>query len=95
MCDNEAVVSVIRTGSCKECHMAHMLRCLFFLEARFGFVVVAAHVPGSFNTWADALSHNHLDVLHSLAPYASSTPMQVPTAVVEGLSHTCTWISPS
>ena len=95
MCDNEAVVSVIRTGSCKEGHMAHMLRCLFFLEARFGFVVVSAHVPGSFNTWADALSRNHLDVFHSLAPQASPTPIHVPSAVVEGLSHTRSWISPS
>ena len=64
MCDNEAVVSVIRTGSCKEGHMAHMLRCLFFVEARFGFAVVSAHVPGSVNTWADALPRNHLDVFY-------------------------------
>ena len=75
--------------------MAHMLRCLFFLEARFGFVVVAAHVPGSLNTWADALSRNYLDVFHPLAPQACSSPIQVPAAVVRGLSHTCTWISPS
>ena len=93
MSDNEAVVSVIRTGSCEEGHMAHMLRCLFFLEARFGFAVLAAHVPGSLNTWADAMSRNHLDVFNSLDPQASSTPIQVPTAVVEGLSHTHTWIS--
>ena len=38
MCDNEAVVSVIRRGSGKDIHMVHMLRCLFFLEARFGRV---------------------------------------------------------
>ena len=93
MCDNEAVVSVIRAGSCKEGHMAHMLRCSFFLEARFGFAVVAAHVPGSFNIRADALSRNYLDVFHSLAPQASSTPIQVPAAVVEGLAHTHTSIS--
>ena len=95
MCDNEAVVSVIRTGSCKEGHMAHMLRCLFILEARFGFAVVSAHVyvPGSVNTWADALSRYHLDVFHS--PQASPTPIHVPSAVVEGLSHMCSWISPS
>ena len=57
------------------------------MEARFGFAVVTAHVPGSFNTWADELSRNHLDVFHSLAPYASSAPIQVPTAVVEGFLH--------
>ena len=73
--------------------MAHMLRCLCFLDAKFGFAVVPAHVPGSFNTWADALSRSHLDVFHSSAPRVSSTPIQVPTAVVEGLSRTHTWIS--
>ena len=29
-CDNQAVVSVIRDGYCKDPAMSHMLRCLFF-----------------------------------------------------------------
>ena len=66
MCENEAVVSFIMTKSGKEGQMAHMLRCLFFLEASFGFAVVVAHVPGSLNAWVDAFSCNHLDVFRTL-----------------------------
>ena len=66
MCKNEAVVSFIMTKSGKEGQMAHMLRCLFFLEASFGFAVVVAHVPGSLNAWVDAFSCNHLDVFRTL-----------------------------
>ena len=36
-----------------------LVRYLFFLEARFGFELVAAHLPGRVNMLAYDLSRNH------------------------------------
>ncbi len=62
--DSAAVVSVINTGAAKDTLLAHLLRCLFFLEAKYLFQAVAAHVPGVQNTLADGLSRDHM--LYSL-----------------------------
>ena len=59
-CDNNTVVMVIKHGYTKEKHMAHLLWCLFFLEAKFNVTLVTTHVPGAKNLVADALSHNRL-----------------------------------
>ena len=59
-CDNESVVAVVRGGYCKDPSLAHMLRCLFFLEAKFDVVLTAAHVPGAENGVADSISRNNL-----------------------------------
>ena len=59
-CDNKAVVMVIRHGYTKEKHMAHLLQCLLFIEARLNVTLVATHVPGAENPVADALSRNRL-----------------------------------
>ena len=60
--DNEAVVAVLQTGSVKDKKLAHMLSCLSFLEAKFQFTTVAAHIAGAINVRADALSRNHNNV---------------------------------
>ena len=84
-CDNMAVVSVLSSGYCKERFMSHMLRCLFFLEARHDFSIVAKHVPGINNRPADALSRNELPVFLQLIPSALPAPTPLPPKVVEGL----------
>ena len=53
-------MAVLQSGSAKDKKLAHMLRCLFFLEAKFQFTIVAAHIPGAINVRADALSRNHI-----------------------------------
>ena len=45
-CDNQGVVAAVRGGYGKVPAMAHMLRCLFFREAKFGFGLSAVHVSG-------------------------------------------------
>ena len=93
-CDNEAVVVILQLGSAKDKKLAHMLRCLFFLEAKFQFTMVAAHIPGAINVRADALSRNHLDVFFASSPQACSTPQAVPQDLVWGLIHPQAWTSP-
>ena len=56
LCDNEAVVADINSRSCKDGDMLYLLHSLFFFEAEFQFSLVVAHIPGSLNTLADALS---------------------------------------
>ena len=60
-CDNQGVVAAVRGGYCKDPAMAHMLRCLFFREAKFGFSLSAVHVSEKDNGAADAISRNKLD----------------------------------
>lgn len=76
--------------------MAHMLRCLLFLEARFEIMLMTSHVAGVDNGAADAISRNKLDVFFNLVPQASQAASPVPPGLVAPLvSHdhwTCsTW----
>ena len=67
-CDNEAVVASIKGGYCRDPGMAHMLRYLFYLEARFDILLTATHVAGVDNKAADAISRNKLDVFLISSP---------------------------
>ena len=84
-CDNQAVVDAIKGGYCRDPAMAHMLRCLFYLEARHEIRLIAVHVPGVQNGAADAISRNKLKTFFSLVPQAQPEPQQYPQALVEGL----------
>ena len=59
-CDNESVVAMIRGGYCKDPSLAHMLRCLVFLEVKFDMVLTEVHVPGVQSWVADSISRNNL-----------------------------------
>lgn len=69
-CDNQSVVAAVWGGYCKDPAMAHLLRCLFFLEVKFGFSLSAVHVSGKDNGAADAISRNKLDTFFNLVPQA-------------------------
>ena len=92
-CDNAAVVSIIKGGYCKDQHMAHMLRCLFFLEAKFQFTSISVHIPGVANTIADALSRNNMTSFYSLAPQAYPSPILIPHSTINGLIAERPWTS--
>ena len=90
-CDNLAVVSAIRGGYCKDPSMAQMLRCLFFLEAKFNLTLSAAHVPGVGNGPADGLSRNKLNAFFDLLPQAQASPSLVPKELVNRLAVRENW----
>ena len=90
-CDNQAVVSAINGGYCREQGMAHLLRCLFYLEAKFNFVLTSVHVPGVENGAADAVSRNKLDVFFASVPQACRVSCQVPARVVSALVEHENW----
>ena len=84
-CDNQSVVCVINSGSSKDPVLMQLLRCLFFVEAKFDCQVVARHTPGSENGLADALSRNRLSAFFSSHSQANSHPTRIPDNLVNGL----------
>ena len=52
----------LRGGYCREKMMAHLLRCLFFLEEQHDLTLTAEYIRESDNGAADAISRNQLDV---------------------------------
>ena len=102
-CDNEAVVTCLNdSGSASETHLAHLLRCLFFIQAQFKFEFRAKHIAGKRNTAADALSRNKLSQFFSLRSQDKNPPQaqlppptRVPPALINLLSdNSLTWTSP-
>ena len=93
-CDNQAVVAAIKGGYCKDPAMAHMLRCLFFLEASFNISLSAVHVPGVDNGAADSVSRNQLERFFSLCPQARREATEIPGDLVGGLVIQEPWTSP-
>ena len=71
-CDNEAVVVVITTRTAHDKRIMQLLRCLFFLEARFDCHLLASHIPGIHNELTDHLSRNRASVFLQRAPSATS-----------------------
>ena len=93
--DNMAVVSALTRRSAKDPRLAHLLRCLFFFEAHFGFEHEASHVPGVDNGAADALSRDRLTVFFSLLPQAPRQASPPPRSLVSLLlDANLTWTSP-
>ena len=59
-----------------------LLRSLHFFLAHWEIRLTASHIPGKFNTLADALSCNHMQIFNMQAPAATHNP---PTVLLETL----------
>lgn len=92
-CDNEGVVAAVKGGYCKDPTLAHMLRCLFFLEAKFDVLLSAKHIPGVENATADSISRNNLPLFFNLLPQAHRVPAYVPRGLVHHLTIDSPWTS--
>lgn len=84
-CDNDAVVAVINSGYSREPFLMHLLRCNFFISAKFDFTLTAAHIPGRHNTLADAISRDNAALFLSLSPQADPAPIEVPQDLITKL----------
>ena len=95
LCDNQPAVHAVCKRSCRDQGMMHLIRCLFFLEAWFGFELVAMHLPGRDNMLADDLSRNRLSAFLSKVPSAERAPTPVPPELPELLLDHGGWMSPT
>ena len=91
-CDNEAMVGVLQSGSAKDRHMAHFLRWLYFVQAKYQFSIRGKHIPGVQNPITDALSRNRMQVFLNLLQ-AQSRPTNVPPSILKELTDTKQWTS--
>ena len=89
-------LSVINTSCCKESYLAHMMRCLFFIEAKFNFIITAKHITGKSNTNVDNLSRGDSQSFLSSHPQASRLPTPLEPGLINSLTVvTPDWMSPS
>ena len=94
-CDNIGAVELVNSGHSKVAQIMHLLRCLFFIRARFQVELWAVHVPGVENSLADAISCNNLSLLFSQIPDLPREPSPIPPTLVSLLlSQHLNWTLP-
>ena len=82
-CDKVVAVSAVQFCSCRQQHIMHLLRCLFFIEARCDFQLICVHIPGHQNDCADDLSRNCLPSFIAKVTEAHPLPSPVPPTLLE------------
>ena len=80
--DNVAAVAAINHQTSPVKEVAHLLRCLAFIMARFNVRLQAAYIPGMLNDIADALSRNNMSTFFSLVPQADKHPLIIPSSLI-------------
>ena len=88
LCDNAAVVAILRSGTAKHPLVMHLMRCLSFFVAFYQLYLDARHLPGTCNEAADALSRDNLPFFMQLNPGAQSMATTIPDSLVHNLLHT-------
>ena len=92
-CDNDAVVAVMRSCSCKDPALMHLLRCLFFFEARFS-CKLSAVLFRVLNDRADDLSRNCLSSFSSKVQGTDRLSTPITASLLKLLeSSTLDWTS--
>ena len=77
---------IVNSRYAKDPLLAHMLRSVFFITAKYNFDIIAIHTPGKLNTIADTISRNNISLFRSQVPQAAPQPIPIPNQLVEGLS---------
>ena len=67
-CNNQAVVKIISSRSCRDQNLMHLLQCLLH-GGNFQFELIATHIAGVHNGLADDLSCNRCSPFLSKAPW--------------------------
>ena len=73
-CGNQVVVAGLRSRSCRDKAVMHLLRCLVFVEAHLGCYLRPEYINTRHNHLADDLSRNHLSSFLSKVPEADRQP---------------------
>ena len=96
LCDNAAVVAIIRSGSSKDPLAIQLVRSLFFFTAHFNMALWPEHIAGVTNIAADGLSCDNRETFFAQVPYALATPSRLPQELVDLLLLSRPdWTSPS
>ncbi len=82
LCDNAAVVAILRSGTSKHPQAMHLMICLFF-TASYQVYLVPKHLP--LNGAADSLSRGNLPSFFQQVPAARRHPTQIPPVLTQAL----------
>ena len=85
LCDNAAVVAIVKSGTSKDFLVMHLMRCLFFFTASYQLFLLPQHLPGKDNTAADHLSRDALSSFLQLIPHAKEPPTALSEALMAAL----------
>ena len=77
LCDNAAVVAILRSGRSRDRRVMHLMRSLFFFTAHHNIVLASRHIPGQNNGAADALSRNNSASFFTQVPGAARHPTRI------------------
>ena len=86
-CDKQGAVAAVNSGYSRVQAIMHLLRCLFYVRARFKFYLRAVYIPGEYNVLADAISRDNLDLLFSQVPQAATSRIVLPPQLSVLLVH--------
>ena len=79
--DNQTVVDIWQNGSVKCPYLAHLLRQIFFLCAKYSFSINIVHIPGKYNILSDLLSRLQIAKFKALAKDTKPNPTPLPTCI--------------
>ena len=82
LCDNAAVVAIVKSGRSKDDMVMHLVRKLFYFSAKHDICLSAEHIVGSCNR-ADSLSTNNIPLSNSQVPCAARNFMPIPAEVMQ------------
>ena len=73
-----AVVQCLINGTCRDRHLAYLLRELSIMAILNNFTFTAIHLPGVQNRQADALSRFDFQAFFEAAPTAAPASEEIP-----------------
>ena len=82
-CDNDCIVQVVNSGTCRSPEIMDLVRTLFFISARHEFSIHCQYINTNDNVLADALSRMDFARFHRECLHAS--PHQVIPACITGV----------
>ena len=85
--DNEAIVSILSSGTSKNPNLIALVRVLFFLSVEFSCSTTFCHVPGKWNLLADLLSRLQVQEFNLACPTAAPQPSIIPDSIMATLDE--------
>ena len=79
--DNQADAAIINRQSTRSASLLSLLRSIYSVATQHNLSIIAQHIPGATNTYADALSR-HLPLPSPLAPLSFQCSCEVPPVMV-------------
>ena len=92
VCDNAVVVVMINKRTSSNPIAMHLLRCLYFICAKYDIMLSSEHVAGSRNKAADALSRKNISVFFQEVPSAHTNPSEIAPSLME-INRRPNWLS--